>query len=151
MKEPDDDRPGASRRRLPRHRHAVPPPARQAPGRRGPGQPARAETALETLAATAAGEVEHVGGAARHLLGVRTGQDHEDSAPRAHAEITGAVATVALRLSVSYPAPVRAVTESVRTHLDARITALTGLTLHRLDLDVAALTTDTCTPGRRVS
>jgi len=42
-------------------------------------------------------------------------------------------------LSLAYPAPVRAVTREVRSHVIERVTTLTGLEVRHVDIEVADL------------
>ena len=110
-----------------------------------------ADTVVEKVAAAAAGEVDHVGGAARRVLGVPTGREGGDGPPRGSATVNGQLATLEVRMSVVYPASVRAVTEATRAHLRDRVEALTELTVSRVDISVAALTgADTGGDGKRV-
>ncbi len=126
-------------------RHAAP----ESTGERG--SLSIAEVVVEKVAAAAAGEVDHVGGAARRVLGVPTGREGGDGPPRVSATVNGQLATLEVRMSVVYPASVRAVTEATRAHLRDRVEALTELTVSRVDISVAALTgADTGGSGTRV-
>jgi len=100
-----------------------------------------ADVVVEKVAMVAADEVEHVGGPARRVLGVPTGGDAASRRPQVSATVTGQVAALDVRLSVAYPAAVRATTEAVRDHLRERVQTLTGLTVSRVDIAVTALTT----------
>jgi uncharacterized alkaline shock family protein YloU len=80
--------------------------------------------------------------------GVPTGSDDGDGRPRVSARFTGRTAALDVRLTVDYPASVRATTEAVRSHLRDRVHALTELTVSRVDVSVAALTSTTT--ARRV-
>ena len=100
-----------------------------------------ADVVVEKVATAAAGEVEGVGGAARRVLGVPTGRDSGDGSPQVSARVAGSVAALDVRLTVSYPASVRQVTEAAREHIADRVRALTELEVSRVDIDVAALTT----------
>lgn len=125
-------------------RHAAP----EAAGDRG--TLAIADVVVEKVARTAAGEVDDVGGAARRVLGVPTGRDDGDGRPRVSARVSGQVVALEVRLTVAYPASVRAVTENVRAHLTDRVHALTELTVSRVDVSVAALTRAESATGKRV-
>jgi uncharacterized alkaline shock family protein YloU len=121
-----DERPG---------RHAAPEDAAER------GTLSLDDVVVEKVAVSAAMEVEHVGGAARRVLGVPTGREDGDGRPRGTAQVSGQVAAIELRLSVAYPASVRAATEAVRGHVRERVHALTELTVSRVDITVAALST----------
>jgi uncharacterized alkaline shock family protein YloU len=71
---------------------------------------------------------------------VPLGRQRADTAARVSARVDGQLATVTVRLSVTYPAPIRQVTRRVRDHITARVTELTGLDVRQVDIDVAALT-----------
>lgn len=91
---------------------------------------------LERIAARTVTEIDQAGGAARRLLGVPLGRD---TAPRATAHVDGQLATVQLRMSVTYPAPIREVTRRVRDQIITRIDELTGLDVRQVDIEIARL------------
>jgi uncharacterized alkaline shock family protein YloU len=104
-----------------------------------------ADRVLERIAARAITEVEQAGGAARRLLGVPLGRDTAQPAARVTAHVDGHLATMALRLSVTYPAPIRQVTRHVRERVTTRVAELTGLDVRQVDIDIAHLTS----PGQQ--
>lgn len=108
------------------------------------------DVVVEKVAVAATGEVEHVGGAVRRVLGVPTGREDGDGAPRVSAKVSGEVVALEVRLSVSYPASVRGVTGAVRAHVRDRVHALTDLTVSRVDISVASLTGTTSAGTKRV-
>jgi uncharacterized alkaline shock family protein YloU len=94
---------------------------------------------IEAIAARAAGEERGVGGAARRVFGVAvTGEDAEQ-APRVEATVAGETVSLRIRLSVTYPEPVREVTDRVRRRLVERVGELTGKRVGMVDVVVAAL------------
>lgn len=102
---------------------------------------------IEAMAARITRDEPGVGGAARRVLGVAvTGEDAE-RAPRVEATVAGEVVSLRVRLSVTYPAPVHAVTDRVRHRLIDRIGELTGKTVGVVDVVVAALHRPS-SPGR---
>lgn len=116
----------------------------------GPGATRFEQAAVEKLASHAASEVDQVGGAANRVLGLAVGSDSAERSPKVSAQIDGAITTVAVRLSVTYPAPVGQVTARVREHLAERLSTLAGLDARRIDITVAALHTPTA-PQRRLA
>lgn len=109
------------------------------------------DAVVEKTATVAAGEVAGVGGAARRVLGVPTGSDDGDGRPRVSARVTGQTAALDVRLTVAYPASVRDTTEAVRAHVRDRVHALTELTVSRVDVTVAALTSTTAGTRRVIA
>ena len=108
-----------------------------------------ADRVVAAVAGRAAAEVPGVGGAARRVLGVAVDTAGPDRVP--HVDVTVAGETVALdiRLSVAYPAPVRAVTEQVRRHVAERVETLVGKKVGVVDITVVALPLPEA-PGRVV-
>ncbi|MFC4535046.1 Asp23/Gls24 family envelope stress response protein [Sphaerisporangium dianthi] len=105
----------------------------------GRGHTGISDRVLEQVAARAAGEVEHVGGAAPRMLGVPLGRDTERTAPRVSGHVEGRLAILRVTLSVTYPAPIRQVVHRVREHVVSRVRELTGLEARQVDIDVARL------------
>ncbi len=112
-----------------------------------------ADVVVEKVAIAAAGEIDHVGGVARRVLGVPAGRDDGDGRAQVSATVTGQVAALDVRLTVMYPASVRATTEAVRGHVRERVHALTELTVSRVDIAVTALPVggQKSTPGRVIA
>ncbi|MDT0548755.1 MULTISPECIES: DUF6286 domain-containing protein [Streptomyces] len=98
-----------------------------------------ADRVLERIAVRAVTEVDQAGGAQRRLLGMPLGRANAPPAPRATAHVDGHLATVAMTVSVAYPAPIRQVSRRVRERVAARIGELTGLDVREVDIDVARL------------
>jgi len=105
---------------------------------------------VEKIAAQAVQEIAATRGAARRLLGVPVGHDAGGQPARVTAEVDGDIVTVAVRMALTYPTPIRATTRQVRHHVITRISDLTGLTVKEVDIDVVALTAENATQGRRV-
>jgi len=108
-----------------------------APGQRG--QTVIADRVVARLAARAVAEVEQTGGAARQLIGVAIGRQTGEGTARVSARVDGHLAMIEMRLSLAYPAPVRALTREVRRHVIERVTGLTGLEVRHVDIEVARL------------
>jgi len=108
-----------------------------APGQRG--QTTIADRVVARMAAQAAAEVGQTGGAARQLAGITIGRQAGEGTARVSARIDGHLAMIQMRLSLAYPAPVRALTREVRRHVTERVTGLTGLEVRRVDIEVARL------------
>ena len=111
---------------------ALPAPAQR-------GQTTIAERVVARVAAQAAAEVGQTGGAARQLIGIRIGRQAGEGAARVHARTEGHLAMIEMRLSLAYPASVRALAREVRQHVIERVTSLTGYEVHHVDIEVARL------------
>lgn len=88
---------------------------------------------VERIAGRALTEVDDIAGVPRRLLGVPLG--HEPAA-RASAWVDGRIATITLRVSVVYPAPVREVSQRLREHVRAVVGRLTGLDVRQVDIEI---------------
>ena len=108
-----------------------------APGERG--RTTIADRVVARVAARAVAEVEQTGGAARQLIGITIGRQAGEGAARVHARTEGHLAMIEMRLSLAYPAPVRALAGEVRRHVIERVTGLTGYEVRHVDIEVARL------------
>ena len=111
---------------------ALPAPAQR-------GQTTIAERVVARVAAQAAAEVGQTGGAARQLIGIRIGRQAGEGTARVHARTEGHLAVIEMRLSLAYPASVRALAREVRQHVIERVTSLTGYEVHHVDIEVTRL------------
>lgn len=107
-----------------------------------------ADDVVARIAAHAVTEVDGVGGSASRVLGVALGGGNPDRGAKVDAKVAGDTATLAVRLSISYPRSVRDTTEAAREHLVRRVEALTGLAVDRVDITVTALHTATAVTRR---
>ena len=107
-----------------------------------PGQRGRTTIAVRVVtrvAARAVAEVEQTGGAARQLIGITIGPQTGEGTARVSARTDGHLAMIQLRLSLAYPAPVRALTREVRRHVIERVAGLTGFEVRHVDIEVVSL------------
>ncbi|WP_431875889.1 Asp23/Gls24 family envelope stress response protein [Amycolatopsis sacchari] len=112
------------------------------------GRTTISEHTVARIATAALTEVDGVGGAARHVLGIALSDEDPDRDARVAARIQGDEATLDVRLSIAYPASVSATTEAARRHLVRRVGDLTGLAVSRVDITVTALHTEASTRRR---
>jgi uncharacterized alkaline shock family protein YloU len=112
-----------------------------------PGRVTIADRVLERLATHALADIDEVGGVARRVLGVPVGGSGTDTAPRVDAHVDGHLATLAMTVSVVYPAPVRQVARRLRDVVSERIAEATGLEIRQVDIDIATLVP--AAPSRR--
>jgi len=108
-----------------------------APGQRG--RTTIADRVVTRVAARAVAEVEQTGGAARQLIGITIGPQTGEGTARVSARTDGHLAMIQLRLSLAYPAPVRALTREVRRHVIERVAGLTGFEVRHVDIEVVSL------------
>lgn len=105
-----------------------------------------ADRAVQRIAGQLVVEMEGVGGTSRRLLGLTVG---DDEAPTVAAAVRGEHVTLDVALSVCYPASVARTTAAAREQLSREVGELTGLTVDRVDITVAALRGDRSGTTRR--
>jgi uncharacterized alkaline shock family protein YloU len=111
------------------------------------GRTTLTDSVVQRVATALVGDIDGVGGTAQRLLNVAVGGPGFERSAQVNAHVDGNIATLTVRCSVAYPAPVASTTEILRTYLVARLGVLTGLDVRRVDITVTALHTDV---GRRV-
>ncbi len=116
---------------------AAPPSSLTVPGQRG--RTTIADRVVTQIATRAVAEVGQTGGAARQLIGLTLGRQPGEGPARVSARVDGNLATIEMRLSLAYPAPVRSLTREVRRHVTERVTTLTGIEVRHVDIEVARL------------
>ena len=116
---------------------AAPPTPLAVPGQRG--RTTIADRVVAQVATRAVAEVGQTGGAARQLIGLTLGRQTGEGPARVSARVTGNLAMIEMRLSLAYPAPVRSLTREVRRHVMERVSALTGIEVRHVDIEVARL------------
>ena len=111
-----------------------------------------APAVVEKIAGKAATEIEGVGVVAPAGLRKLFSSTPDPDAPAdADARVGMERASVAMTISIRYPAPVRSTSARVRAAVAERVEQLTGLRVSWVDLTVAQLpTTDPWKPRRRV-
>jgi uncharacterized alkaline shock family protein YloU len=124
----------------------TPAPQRRLPAPEQRGRISIAARVVERIAAQAVDEVSSTGGAAPRLLGVPLGSDGGRRSAQASAEIDGDIAVVTVRMSVTYPAPIRRTADAARDRVTARVAELTRLQVKHVDIDIAKLTPPTTHP-----
>jgi uncharacterized alkaline shock family protein YloU len=116
---------------------AAPPSPMTVPGQRG--RTTIADRVVAQIATRAVAEVGQAGGADRPLIGLLLGRQAGQGPARATARVNGNLAMIEMRLSLAYPAPVRSLSREVRGHVMERVTALTGIEVRHVDIEVARL------------
>lgn len=112
------------------------PGERQPPAQRG--HLVLADKVVEKIASQAATEVGATHGRAggRLRLGPRAGGS---ARPDVDVELSSDSADLSLTVGIAYPGSIRRATHEIRTHVVQRVQELTGVTVQRVDLDVAFL------------
>ena len=103
------------------------------------GRTTIADRVVARVAAQAAAEIGHTGGAARQVAGMAMGRESGEGLARVSARVDGHLALIEMRLTVDYPVPVRTLTREVRRHVIERVAGLTGLEVRHVDIEVARL------------
>jgi uncharacterized alkaline shock family protein YloU len=117
----------------------VPPVATDLGPLRERGTTTVADRVIVAVAARAATEVPGIGGVARRAIRRPGDARRPDRGPRVEAAVFGDTVTLRLQLSVTYPRPVRAVTQEVRRHVADRVGVLTGKRVISIDVIVVSL------------
>lgn len=112
------------------------------------GRTVIAQRVVEKIASQAAVEVSAAGGRSGGLLGLG-GRVDLDARPSAAVQLSGRIATVAVTVGVSYPSPLRAVGDDIRRHVATRVDQLTGIEVHRVDVEIAWLVNTTAEAATR--
>ena len=115
----------------------APPSPLTVPGQRG--RTTIADRVVAQIATRAVAEVGQAGGAGRPLIGLMLGRQAGQGPARATARVNGNLAMIEMRVSLAYPAPVRSLSREVRGHVMERVTALTGIEVRHVDIEVARL------------
>lgn len=100
-----------------------------------------ADKVVEKVAGQAAAEVPGVLGREGGVLGVG-GHATTAARPSVDVDLSRDSADIAIRAGIAYPASIRRVTAELRDHVAGRVQALTGVTVHRVDVDVTFLVAD---------
>ena len=116
---------------------AAPPSPLTVPGQRG--RTTIADRVVARIATRAVAEVGQTGGAARQLIGLTVGRQTGEGPARVSARVNGNLAMIEMRLSLAYRAPVRSLSREVRGHVMERVTALTGIEVRHVDIEVTRL------------
>ena len=98
------------------------------------------EKVFEKIAGQAASEVSTSRGRSGGVLGIGS-QSDSDALPKANVELSADSVDVDLAIGIAYPGSIRAAVQDVRNRVTSRVHELTGVPVHRVDIDVTFLTT----------
>lgn len=115
-------------------------PAAAVPRQRGTAMAERGTTtvrdrAVARIAARAVTELSESRELARGL-----GRLREPESGRVQVRRSGRVVVLRLRVGLTFPVPLRQTTARLRSHVSNRVQELTGLSVRRVDIEVARLT-----------
>lgn len=133
-----------------------PVPARAVPGRTELGSISINDQVVAKIAARAALDVPDAGAAASRVLGLSleaasgmgARRTSLEDLPKSSADVDGSLVAIRLSISVRWPTSVASVSQAVRSHVIDQVTALTGLHVNDVSIDVTALVTDLAPPPR---
>ncbi|WP_394253235.1 Asp23/Gls24 family envelope stress response protein [Arthrobacter pityocampae] len=107
-----------------------------------------AERAIEKVASNAASNVPGVSGPSSGFLGL--GARHSDTArPKVDVQLNGLIASLRLKVGITYPAPLRRTTELLRERVRGEVSRICGLDVRQIDIDIDTLADVTRSQGRR--
>lgn len=108
------------------------------PALTGRGRLVISQRVMEQLVSQVASEITQAGGTSGGLLGIGAHTDLS-ARPAAKVELSGQQASVSLDIVLGYPTPLAATTDRVRRHVVTKVTALSGVEVTRVDIDVVGL------------
>jgi uncharacterized alkaline shock family protein YloU len=105
-----------------------------------------AEKVFEKIAGQAASEVTTSRGRTGGVLGIGSDAD-PDARPKVDVDLSADSVDLDLAVGIAYPGSVRSAAQQVRDRVASRVHELTGVAVHRVDIDVTFLTTPTGANG----
>ena len=104
---------------------------------------------VEKIAGQAASEIGASRGRSGGLLGIGSEAD-ADARPKVEVELSENFADLAIEAGIAYPGSIRRASQQIRDLVSRRVQDLTGISVHRVDIDVTFLTvrTDDHAAGR---
>lgn len=97
---------------------------------------------VEKIAGQAASEVAGARGRSGGLLGIGSEAD-ADARPKVDVELSENSADLLIEAGIAYPGSIRAASQQMRGLVGRRVQELTGIAVHRVDIDVTFLTVRT--------
>jgi uncharacterized alkaline shock family protein YloU len=95
---------------------------------------------IERIAGYVVTFVPEAAAAPRRVLGVRIGQARPDDAASIQAQVRNGVASVQAVIAVRWPHSVQKVADEVRERIRSEVTALTGVRVDNIDVEVVSMT-----------
>lgn len=95
---------------------------------------------VEKVAGYAVTFVTDAAAAPRRVLGVKIGGARPDDAASVQAQVHDDIATVQVAIAVRWPQSVQRVADEVRERIRSQVTALTGVRVDHVDVEVVSMT-----------
>lgn len=95
---------------------------------------------VEKIAGYAVTFVTDAASAPRRVLGVNIGKARPDDAASVRAQVQGDVASVHAAIAVRWPRSVQKVADEVRERIRSDVTAITGVRVDHVDVEVVSMT-----------
>ncbi|MGZ4588432.1 MAG: Asp23/Gls24 family envelope stress response protein [Mycobacteriaceae bacterium] len=95
---------------------------------------------VEKVAGYAVRSVTDAAAAPRRVLGVKIGEARPDDAASVQAQVQGDIASVHVALAVRWPRSVQKVADEVRERIRGEVTAITGVRVDHVDVEVVSMT-----------
>ncbi|AOP55277.1 MAG: Asp23/Gls24 family envelope stress response protein [Brevibacterium aurantiacum] len=108
-----------------------------------------ADRVIEKTASQILKGLPGIGGTKSGLFGLGSSADL-DSRPSVDVTLSGRSCTLEVELGLQYPSPITEATESVRRRLSTDVEALTGVTVHQVDISVKWLKPNASGSGKTV-
>ena len=95
---------------------------------------------VEKVAGYAVTFVTDAAAAPRRVLGVNVGAARADDAASVHAQVQDDIASVHAAIAVRWPRSVQKVADEVRERIRSEVTAITGVRVDHVDVEVVSMT-----------
>ena len=95
---------------------------------------------VEKVAGYAVRFVADAAAAPRRVLGVNIGAARPDDAASVHAQVRDDIASVHVAIAVRWPRSVQRVADAVRERIRSEVTAITGVRVDHVDVEVVSMT-----------
>ena len=95
---------------------------------------------IEKVAGHAVTFITDAAAAPRRLLGMKIGAARPDDAASVQAQVQGDIASVSVAIAVRWPKSVQKVADEVRERIRSEVTAITGVRVDHVDVEVVSMT-----------
>jgi uncharacterized alkaline shock family protein YloU len=95
---------------------------------------------VEKVAGHAVTSIMDAAAAPRRVLGVKIGEARPDDAASVQAQVLDDIASVHVAIAVRWPRSVQKVADEVRERIRSEVTAITGVRVDHVDVEVVSMT-----------